>query len=234
MTVPRWIVLVVCIVLPAVAYRVGGVGLWWILGAGYTVAAGLALRDLQDEGQLRAALMPRRGDAAWGFGAASVLYVTLFLLFRKVIAPGAYLPLCSTTGALYGQPGMHGLGLLFDGLRDRACAGFARSAGVRGPLRGAVIVAVSALEELAWRAGLQQTLATRLGSTRGYLVASGLFVVANLATGNPALALLALPAGVIFGGLYRLRGGLAAALFAHCTFAWFFFYNQPVLAMAGR
>ncbi len=231
MTPLRWTLLAVCMAVPALAYRLGGVGLWVTYATAYGIAAALAAREFAADGQLRGALSPQRGDAAFGFGSAALFYLALLLAFRYVIAPGSFLPLCGPDGALFGQPGVHGLGVVTEWLRDRSCAGFARSSGIRGPARGVLVVAIAAAEELAWRGGVQQGLSERLGSTRGWLAATGLYALAQFGTGNAATVLLALAAGLLFGALFRYRGRLAPALFAHCTFAWFFLYQQPVLAL---
>jgi hypothetical protein len=78
---------------------------------------------------------------------------------------------------------------------------------------------------------VQPMLSERLGTSRGWLTAAGLFVLAQLATGNVAVALLALPTGLLWAGLARYRGTLFPAILSHAVFSWFFFYNSSPLAM---
>jgi hypothetical protein len=102
---------------------------------------------------------------------------------------------------------------------------------VRGDVRGVAIVLLAAVEEIAWRGGVQQLLAERLGSVRAWIAASVLFALAHLGTGNGAVALLALVGGLLWGGLYLVRGRLTPAIIAHSTFSFAFFYHRPIFAL---
>ena len=97
-------------------------------------------------------------------------------------------------GAWLPRPDMHGVGLWIEALRNQSCAALAHSSALRGPLRGAAIVFIAVAEEIAWRGGVQQHLSERLGSTRGWVVASILYALCQLGTGNVSVALVALPA----------------------------------------
>lgn len=218
--------------LPAVFYRVGGVGLWGVGLAGYAVAAAVAMWALAQDDQLRAAMTPRQGDAALGLGTAMVFFVALTFAVTKVLAPRDALRLCAVDGAWFAQPLARGAGAALEWLRDHACMAVGRSSALRGSTRGLAVVLIAAAEEIAWRGGVQQLLSERLGSTRGWVVTSLLFALAELGTGNPVIALLALPLGFTWGALYRYRGRLAPALLSHVAFSWFFFANASPLVFS--
>lgn len=228
----RWIMLALVMALPAVFYRVGGVGLWVVAGVGYGLAAAVALWALYDDGQLRSALLPRQGDATFGLVTAMLFFVGLTYLVTKVVAPRDALRYCALDGAWYAQPLARGFGATLEWARDRACMAVGRSGALQGPARGLAVALVAAAEEVAWRAGVQQLLSERIGSTRGWVVASLLFALAELGTGNPVVALLALPLGFAWGALYRARGRVAPALLSHVAFSWFFFANASPLVFA--
>ncbi|MBL8605651.1 MAG: CPBP family intramembrane metalloprotease [Myxococcales bacterium] len=234
MALPRIAVLVLCFVIPAVAYRLGGTNLWLGYGVGYTLAAALAAWSLAQDGELRAALAPRAGDPTWAVGGAAVLFLALSAIMLKVVAPLAPLQICTADGAWVGPPEPRGFTVVTEWLRDHACVAFARSAAFRGGRRALAIVAIAALEEVAWRGGVQTLVAEKFGSTRGVFITAALFALAQLTTGNPAVALLALPTGLLFGALMRWRGTVFPAMLAHVVFSFFFFYqNSPLSMRAG-
>jgi hypothetical protein len=231
MNAARWLILACCAIVPAVAYRLGGLNLWFVTLGGYLVAAGLAAWLLHQDDQLKSATLPRAGDFAIGIGAAALLYIPTVLLLRHWVAPEPLLQVCGPRGVWIPRPDAHGLTAVAEQIRDAACAGFARSAAMRGPSRGALILIVACAEEFAWRGGVQQFLSERFGSTRGWILASVLYAFVQLGTGNFVIALLALAGGLLWGALYRYRGRLAPAVFSHCAFSWFFFYNTQLFAL---
>lgn len=220
MTPPRWIVLALCAVLPGLAWRLGGASLWYALVLGYGVAAALAAWELAQDGQLRAALVPRAGDATLGLLPAMLLLVAVSLLVTRVIAPLPELRYFTPDGAWVGRAHAHGVQAATEWLRERACAALGRASAVQGSARVAFVLAVAALQELAWRGGVQQGLAERFGSTRGWLLASALYALAQLGTLNAAPALLALPCGLLWGAMFRFRGRVAPAILSHAIFSW--------------
>jgi hypothetical protein len=253
----RWILLALCLFAPAVSYRVGGPALWAIHGGACLVAAGVALWLLHEDGMLVGALQYRSADFTLAIVAASAVYLPVAAVFQYWIAPvepDNILRLCSARGAWIPRPDVHGVGAVGEWVRDRACEAFYRSAGVRGWQRGALVLLVAAAEETAWRVGVQRMLAERLGKVRGWLGAAALFGLAHAGTGNATVGLLALLAGLVFGGLYIVRaapstarddddaaptfgtlhlgqGRLIPCLVAHCAFSWFFFYQRPLFAI---
>ena len=226
MTPPRWILLALCAVLPALAWRLGGASLWYALVLGYGVAAALAAWALAQDDQLNAALVPRGGDASLGLLPAMVLFALVSFLVTRVLAPLPELRYFTPDGPWVGRADAHGFQALTEWLRERACAAMGRSAAIQGSARVAFVLAIAALEELAWRGGVQQGLAERLGSTRGWLLTSALYALAQLGTGNAAPALLALPCGLLWGAMYRFRGRLAPAILSHALFSWALFAHN--------
>lgn len=227
------VLIALCLVLPVAAWSLGGVGLWWLHLAGYLAAAAMTLWLLHDDGELRAAVSPRAGDMSLGFGVAALLYLPTFFFVTSVLAPAVAMRVCTPRGAWVGLPDPHGARALLEHLRDSVCVAWAKGSAMRGVPRGVLVVAIAAAEEIAWRGGVQHRLADRLGSTRAWLAASALYALAHLATGNLSLALLALPTGLAWGLLFRLRGTLVPSVISHALFSFFFLYNHPLFAVRG-
>jgi membrane protease YdiL (CAAX protease family) len=226
MTPPRWILLALCAVVPAVAWRLGGPSLWYALVLGYGAAAALAAWALAQDDQLKAALAPKAGDATLGLLPALLLVTLVILFVTKVLAPIPPLRAYTADGAWVGSAGVHGLRGAAEWLRVRALDAMGRASAVQGSARVAYVLAIAALEELAWRGGVQQGLAERFGSTRAWLLASVLYAVAQLGTMNASMALLALPCGLLWGAMYRFRGRLAPAILSHAIFSWALFAHN--------
>ena len=233
MSPPRIALFVLCAVVPAIAYRLGGASLWYVFAAGYGAAAALSLFALAQDGQLRAALLPRAGDATVALVPAMALFAAVTLGVTKVLAPIPLLRVCGADGALIGIAQTHGFGAFTEWLRDRSCAAFGHGSAMQGTARAAFVITVAGFEELAWRAGVQQALGERLGSTRGWLVASVLYAAAFLGTGTASLALLALPTGLAWGAMYRFRGRVAPAVVAHMVFSWALLCNNAPFVVRG-
>ncbi len=259
MSAQRWIVFALCLVVPAISYRLGGATLWGVHGGACLVAAGLSLWLLHEDGMLVGAFEYRPADFTVAIVAAACVYLPVAALSHWWIAPwepNNLLRLCAARGAWIPRPDVRGLGVVAEWLRNQSCEAFFRSAGVRGWQRGALVLLLAASEEIAWRAGVQRALAERLGKTRAWLAAAALFGLAHLGTGNAAVGLLALLSGLAFGGLYIFRaapipdsddddgegpgafatmhlgqGRLIPCVVAHCAFSWYFFYQQPLFAI---
>lgn len=262
MSAQRRIILALCLVAPAISYRVGASGLWAVHGGACVLAAALSLWVLYEDGMLLGALQYRSADFTVAIVAAALVYLPVATLMQLWIAPSEpdnLLRLCTARGAWIPRPDVHGPGVAAEWIRNRACEAFARSAGVRGWQRGALVLLIAAAEETAWRVGVQRMLAERLGRTRGWLAAAALFGLAHAGTGNVTVGALALFAGLVFGGLYIVRvgpsgetsdddeggaasfstmhlghGRLVPCLVAHCAFSWFFFYQQPLFAIRAE
>jgi Type II CAAX prenyl endopeptidase Rce1-like len=259
MSAQRRILLALCLLAPAISYRVGGSGLWAMHGGACVLAAALSLWLLHEDGMLVGAIQYRSADFTVAIVAAAVVYLPVAAIMQWWIAPSEpdnLLRLCTARGAWIPRPDVHGLGVASEWIRNRACEAFARSAGVRGWQRGALVLLIAAAEETAWRVGVQRMLAERFGRTRGWLFAAALFGLAHAGTGNVTVGALAFFAGLVFGGLYIVRaspsteasdddeggaasfssmhlgqGRLLPCLVAHCAFSWFFFYQQPLFAI---
>lgn len=228
MTPQRWILLAVCALLPTVSWHLGGASLWYSAVLGFGVAASLAAWALAQDGQLGSALSPRSGDASFGILPAIALYALVYVAVTKLVAPQPLLRVCTAEGPLVDRAGLHGLAAAAEWLRARSCVAFGHAGAIQGTARVGLVVTVAALEELAWRGGVQQGLSERFGSTRGWLLASALYALVHAGTLNPAPVLLALPCGLLWGALYRFRGRLAPALLSHVVFSWAVFVPNRV------
>ena len=226
MTPPRWFLLALCALVPAIAWRLGGPSLWYAHVLGYGAAAALAAWALAQDDQLKAALKPRSGDPSLGLLPALVLFGLVSFFVTRALAPLPELRVYTPDGAWVGRANAHGLQAAAEWLRAHALAAMGRGAAIQGGARVAFVLAIAALEELAWRGGVQQGLSERFGSTRGWLLASALYAVAQLGTLNPAPALLALPCGLLWGAMYRYRGGLAPSILSHAIFSWALFAHN--------
>jgi hypothetical protein len=233
MSILRWIVLLVATATPAVAFRLGGPSLYTAYAAGLTVAAAIAAYALWQDDLLKRVILPKGLDISAGALGAALLFVLVVLVYAKLVAPvdpfGGLLRKCNADGARFPRPDAHGLLALAEWTRNHVCRAYAQALGMGRPVRGAMIVLIATLEEIAWRGGVQQGLSERLGSTRGWLAASVLYGLANLLTGNPPVALLALAGGLVWGGLYRYRGRLAPGIFSHAVFSYFLFDQRPLV-----
>lgn len=226
MTPTRWILLALCAALPAIAWRLGGASLWYALVLGYGAAASLAAWELAQDDQLKTALVPRAGDATLGLLPAMLLFGAVALFFTRVLAPSVELRYYTPDGAFLERAWPRGSMVAIEWLRSHALDAMGRASAIHGSARVAFVLAIAALEELAWRGGVQQGLSERFGSTRGWLLASALYALAQLGTLNAAPALLALPCGLLWGAMYRFRGRLAPAVLSHAIFSWALFAHN--------
>lgn len=220
---------------PAIAFRLGGVAFWITLGLMYLVATALTLYALHDDGILKDVIKRGDFDIPLGFAGAAVLFMSVQWGFTHLIAPSSELhgalARCTMNGPMIPRLGEPTALLKFtEWLRAQMCQGYARTLGVPVTYRYVIVMLVALMEELAWRGGVQQAFSERFGSTRGWLITSALFVLAHAITPMPALALLALPAGLIWGAMYRYRGRLLPGLFSHAVFSVFLFAVRPLVA----
>ncbi|MBI5514431.1 MAG: CPBP family intramembrane metalloprotease [Deltaproteobacteria bacterium] len=227
----QYALLAVALAVPAVAWRLPGPWFWVAMALGFGAAAALAAWALQDEGQLRAAFTYQAGDPTLAFVVAVGLYLPLWLVVTRWVAPNNLLQLCAADGVFIPRPDEVGFGRFLELVRVQSCEAYGRTAYLKGLKLGLGAALVAALEELAWRGGVQQALSQRLGSTRGWLAASGLYALSLLATGNLVVAALALLGGLAWGALYRFRGGLLSCVLAHALFVWILLFVRPVLAL---
>ncbi len=233
MTAPRLAALVVLLVTPAIAYRLGGTNLWIVTAIGTTLAAAIALYVLWADGMLEDVAKPQGLDVSSGFLAAAAMYAVIVLAWATLVAPSGeaagLLRRCGMHGPLVPREDPHGLRALWEFVRAQTCLGYGASLGLTGPVRGAAVLAIATLEEIAWRGGVQQTLAEKVGTTRGWIAASMLYALSHAATGNLLLGLVALVGGLVWGGLYRYRRRLVPGVFSHAVFSYFLFYLRPLV-----
>jgi membrane protease YdiL (CAAX protease family) len=221
---------------PAVAFRVGGVGLWIVMASTCVLAAVLSAWELHQDGILRDVMRRQGFDLMLGLGVALGLLVAVTFVFNRWIAPvefaGGVFRRCRLDGPLLPRLEPHGAERVSEWLRGQVCRGYGASLAIDHGLRAPVIFLLASLEEFAWRGGVQQALSERLGSTRGWLATSVVYALVHALTPTPGLALLALPCGLLWGGLYRYRGRLVPGVFSHGVFSMFLFATRPLVTFA--
>jgi membrane protease YdiL (CAAX protease family) len=218
---------------PAIAFRLGGASLWVVYGLLVALAAGLSAWELQQDGILKDVMRRQGFDLLIGLGVALGLLGAVTLAFNYWIAPshfaGGIFRRCTVHGPLLPRLEPHGLDRVAEWLRAQVCKGYGATLGIEPRFRAPVVFVVAALEEFAWRGGVQQALSEKYGSTRGWLLTSVLFALVHAATPTPALGLLALPCGLLWGALYRYRGRLVPGVFSHAVFSMFLFATRPLV-----
>lgn len=90
-----------------------------------------------------------------------------------------------------------------------------------------MLLLIGPAEEIFWRGYVQRVLMMRYGANIGFAVATMSYALVHVASCNFMLVMAALVAGVVWGGLYRLRPGwLPAIVVSHAlwdvaVFIWF-------------
>lgn len=232
----RYAALLLLSVGPAIAFRTSGATLWLIYGAVVAIAAGLALWELHQDGILRDVFKREGFDLMIGLAVAAGLYAAVFLAWRYWIAPASVangvLSRCRVDGPLLPRLDAHGIDRVAEWFRGQVCRGYGATLGIDLRARSAVVFTVAALEEIAWRGGVQQLFSEKFGSTRGWIAASVLFALVHALTPTPALALLALPCGLAWGALFRFRGRLLTGVFSHAVFSMYLFSSMPLVSFS--
>ena len=173
----------------------GPLDFWWWMSLDITLLCGLALA--LDRSLLAAMRDDARSGgaqkAALGLIAAAGLY-GVFLLGR--IVSTRILPIAA----------------------DDIRAVYGLKAGA-SPLRIALLIAVviGPGEELFWRGTLQRIWATRFGRVRGYLLATLLYALVHLATGNIMLIAAAAVGGLFWGYLYLRTNSVLLTAVSHAV-----------------
>ncbi len=218
---------------PAIAFRIGGVGLWVVYGAIVALAAALSAWELHQDGVLKDVFTRQGFDLVIGLAVALALLAGVTVAFNYWIAPtsvaGGVLNRCRMDGPLLPRLEAHGIERVAEWFRAQVCKGYAAIRGVDPRYQAFIVFVVAALEEVAWRGGVQELLSEKLGSTRGWLATSVLFAAFHVLTPTPALGLLALPCGLAWGALYRYRGRLVPGVFSHAVFSMFLFASRPLV-----
>lgn len=118
--------------------------------------------------------------------------------------------------------------MLFDFARPQVDAIYGIKQGASPWLLSVLMVAlIGPAEEIYWRGYVQRTLSARLGANAGYAVATLCYALVHAGSCNFMLAMAALVAGVVWGGLYRLFPErfsaivVSHALWDAAVFVWF-------------
>jgi len=190
--------------------RSGTFAFWAIVGAPTLALAAIAAWRAHREGDLGEWLKPRWGDFSRAFVAAGALYAGAWGFARVFAKTGS--PREIWLVSLYAQLGDPRI------LQRNAI------------FVGAGIVALAIAEEVLWRGAVTRLLEEKLGSRRATVASAILYAVAHLPTMwalrvpngplNPLVAIAALGAGLLFGGMARAFGRLAPGIIAHALFDW--------------
>ncbi len=165
------------------------INFWYVMGLG---AGGLALAaSLTEPSAMRETLRFRLSDALVGVLSAVLLYA-VFVVGREVttrIVPFA----TEQIGAVYDNKALLNPGTI-------------------GLLIGLVI---GPGEEVFWRGFLQRGLEGRIGGWRAYGVATLLYALVHVFTGNIMLVVAASVAGIVWGWLFLRFGRLWPGIISH-------------------
>jgi membrane protease YdiL (CAAX protease family) len=189
--------------------RSGSVSFWaFALGPTIVLAAAASVWAHR-EGFLAEWLSPRWGDFTRGALGAVGLFVAAWGVTHVLTPTGS--PREIWLVSLYGQ------------------IGDPRVLQAHAPLVAAAVAVAAIAEELVWRGAVTQLLAQRVGSRLAWVWAAGLYALALVPTAwalragggsNPLLILAAGGAGLVWGGMARVFGGLAPSILAHALFDW--------------
>ncbi|MGM0502872.1 MAG: CPBP family intramembrane glutamic endopeptidase [Bacillota bacterium] len=91
-----------------------------------------------------------------------------------------------------------------------------------------VLVIVGGGEELFWRGFLQEKLMKGFGKKSGYILASVMYGLVHLWTGNFILVLAALTAGLFWGYLFLRNKSLTMVIISHITWDLLIFVIIPL------
>lgn len=78
-----------------------------------------------------------------------------------------------------------------------------------------MILVIGPGEELFWRAYLQEKLSLKFGKFKGFLLATFIYTVVHVATGNLVLVLAALVCGLFWGYLYMKYKSVVVNMLSH-------------------
>jgi uncharacterized protein len=190
--------------------RAGTPSVFLIMAVPTVALAVVAVVRARNDGVLRSWLTPRSGDFTRGFAAAGVLFGASFAFTR------AFMPAQSERSSWIAR--------LYLQLGDPTA------------LRKSVVIVVIAIivlsvaEELVWRGLVLSLLEEQIGSRRAWVWAAVLYALAHVPTVwalkdpvagmNPLILLVALAAGLVWGGMARAFGRLLPGMFSHVLFSW--------------
>ncbi len=90
-----------------------------------------------------------------------------------------------------------------------------------------LLLLIGPAEEIFWRGYVQQRLTNEWGPNRGFLIATALYTLVHVPSGNFMLVMASMVCGIVWGGLYRLFPErftaivLSHALWDAAVFVWF-------------
>jgi membrane protease YdiL (CAAX protease family) len=195
------------------ATRMSAAGTWTVFLAPalpYLALSIAAVAQMLRDGTLAIKLRPRAGDLSFGAIIALMLFFGA-MAGRMLLAP-------------------HGSVREAWIMRVYLQIGDPATMQSRIVLVTAVVVAVAALEELAWRGFIYSMLEDKLGSRRAWPITAVLYALASLpsvfllgdpfAGPNPLILLAALGCGLVWGLVVARTGRLPVAIISHALFAW--------------
>lgn len=191
-----WLVAVLAAVLFVPLFIVRGLGafdFWWWMSADIAVLLVLAAAfDRRQLAAVAADIIDRpAAKIGVGFLAAAGLYAVFFagnLLARRILP--------------------------FAGAGISQVYGFKAGA---SPLRVIflMVLLIGPGEELFWRGYLQRNFQDRYGGLAGFLLATGLYTLVHVGSGNPMLVLAAAVCGLFWGYLYLRTKSILLVLISH-------------------
>lgn len=84
-------------------------------------------------------------------------------------------------------------------------------------------------EELYWRGFIQNTLSTKFGENKGYVMATLLYAGVHILTGNVMLIIAALVCGLYWGWLYKKQKSLLTVIISHAIWDLTIFVLLPIM-----
>lgn len=188
--------------------RAGTQAMLIALGLLYAIFAAVALRRMQQAGELRAKFRPSAGDLTLGAATAGLLY-GLARLVQHAAAP-------------HGTAREAWVMRLYLQLGDPEASG--------RELVSAAVFVIAALEEVVWRGLLMRSLDTAYGMQRALVLSTLLYGAAHVPTmflladpvagPNPLIVLAAMGCGFVWGAVFVRTNRLVPAIFAHALFSW--------------
>jgi membrane protease YdiL (CAAX protease family) len=183
---------------------------WASLALPYLLLAGLALRQLWNDGTLLDVLAPRQGDVSIGCLTAAILILASWGA-RAVLAPAGSTRLTWLIRiyAQIGDPDTVQKSFLYTGL----------------------LLLIVVCEELVWRSMVLRELEQRFGTRRAWPLAAVCYGITALPTlvtlgnpiagYNPLLVTAAFGCGIVWSFLSSIKGRLLPVVIAHGVFTYF-------------
>ena len=84
-------------------------------------------------------------------------------------------------------------------------------------------------EEIYWRGFIQNTLAKKLGETKGYIISVLLYAGVHIITGNVMLVIAALVCGIFWGWIYKKERSLLPVIISHAIWDLTIFVIFPLM-----